>query len=445
MATTTYEPIATVTASNSTTPTLTFTSISSAYTDLVVVGQFGWQTSDDYLRITFNGDTTQTNYSMTNVRGDGSAAASGRYSGSLGRYDVTAHPGTNGSLNTIVQINVMNYANNNTFKSWLVRHNAASIGTLAAVGLWRDTNTITSITLSEADGGNFLSGSTFTLYGIANAALGAPKATGGTITYDSTYFYHTFGASGTFTPQQNLTDVDYLVIAGGGGGGDGNANTGGGGAGGLRSTVDVTGGGGTLESKISLASGTGYTVTVGAGGVGNSNGVDSSISGSGLTTITSVGGGKTATLGGSGGGARYDGGSTGYGAGTANQGYRGGGASATTSPYGSGGGGGAGGVGGDRNTTTGGAGNGGTGVAIPSIANITGTGVATFYAGGGSGSAEAGVAGTTNGGGGVGSVTVNVRAGDGVTNTGGGGGASSGGSALPGNGGSGIVVIRYAK
>lgn len=164
----TYTPIATGTASNSSTASITFNSLGS-YTDIVIVGQFGWQTADDYLRITFNGDTTQTNYSMTNVRGDGTAAASGRYSGTTGRYDVTAHPGTNGSLNTIVQINVMNCSNSSTYKSWLVRHNAASIGTLAAVGLWQNTNAITSLTLSEADGGNFLSGSTFTLYGITAA------------------------------------------------------------------------------------------------------------------------------------------------------------------------------------------------------------------------------------------------------------------------------------
>ena len=49
--------------------------------------------------------------------------------------------------------------------------------------------------------------------------------------------------------------VDYLVVAGGGGGGResyNNGSGGGGGAGGLRSTVDNTGGGGTLESKLTL-------------------------------------------------------------------------------------------------------------------------------------------------------------------------------------------------
>jgi hypothetical protein len=57
--------------------------------------------------------------------------------------------------------------------------------------------------------------------------------------------------------------VDYLVVAGGGSGGG--IVAGGGGAGGLRSTVTATGGGGTLETSATVASGTTYTITVGAG------------------------------------------------------------------------------------------------------------------------------------------------------------------------------------
>ena len=60
--------------------------------------------------------------------------------------------------------------------------------------------------------------------------------------------------------------VDYLVVAGAGGGGGGSG--GGGGAGGLRSTVGATGGGGSLESALSLTLNEIYTVTVGAGGAG---------------------------------------------------------------------------------------------------------------------------------------------------------------------------------
>jgi hypothetical protein len=38
----------------------------------------------------------------------------------------------------------------------------------------------------------------------------------------------------------------------------------------LRSTVTATGGGGSLETALSLTAGTSYTATVGAGGAGGS-------------------------------------------------------------------------------------------------------------------------------------------------------------------------------
>jgi hypothetical protein len=96
--------------------------------------------------------------------------------------------------------------------------------------------------------------------------------------------------------------VEYLVVAGGGGGG---RYGGGGGAGGLLYATDS-----------SLTLGITYTITVGNGGtVGQSapggQGGNSSISGSGFTTVTAIGGGGgaagdmsgSAGNGGSGGGA----------------------------------------------------------------------------------------------------------------------------------------------
>ena len=465
MATTTYEPIQTQTLSSSA-GSVTFTSIPQTYTDLVLVSSMRATASGNQeFTLRLNSDTG-SNYSYTRVAGDGSSAFSDR--GTNRTYiDMGYMPGSNSSSGVfgINNLSIMNYANTTTNKTLLYRWNdAGAVNAYAAaeVGLWRSTSAITSITL--ATGGNLEAGSTFTLYGIANAAIGAPKATGGIITYDNTYYYHTFGASGTFTPQQSLTNVDYLVIAGGGGGGSQyqrDEGAGGGGAGGLRSTVDVTGGGGTLESKISLNSGTAYTITVGAGGAGGgaggygqtgSNGANSSIAGTGLTTITSTAGGGggnadngTANSGGSGGGAGAYNKAT-QGSGTANQGYAGG--NTTSSGHGAGGGG-AGAVG--TNGISGGAG--GTGVAIPSIANVTGTGVVTYYAGGGGGGGNAsspnqavGPAGVGGGGaGGVGGASASGS--NAVTNTGGGGGGAGASSSQTygGNGGSGVVIIRYLK
>ena len=85
--------------------------------------------------------------------------------------------------------------------------------------------------------------------------------------------------------------ASYLVIAGGGGGGNYSNPGGGGGAGGYRTSVtgQSSGGGGSAESAITLTVGTVYTATVGSGGAASVSGTDSSFSGSGITTITSVG------------------------------------------------------------------------------------------------------------------------------------------------------------
>jgi hypothetical protein len=59
----------------------------------------------------------------------------------------------------------------------------------------------------------------------------------------------------------------------------------------------LSGGGGSSETSLALVQGTTYTITVGSGGAGatsgsvkGSSGLDSLISGTGITTITSTGG-----------------------------------------------------------------------------------------------------------------------------------------------------------
>jgi len=242
--------------------------------------------------------------------------------------------------------------------------------------------------------------------------------------------------------------VDFLVVAGGGSGGSGTGfgGTGGGGAGGYRNSysTETSGGGGSSEAVLTFNIGTVYTVTVGGGASSSTTqGTASSISGTGITTISSTGGGRGTGgsspagfsglySGGSGGGGNADNNPAGSGSGTANQGFSGG-----TNPSGlegGAGGGGAGAVGSNGSTATGGAG----GVGLSS--SITGSGV--FRAGGGGGSVSVGTAGAGgNGGGGAGATGSDpMPAGTaGTTNTGGGGGGSRG---TGGAGGSGVVILR---
>ena len=231
-----------------------------------------------------------------------------------------------------------------------------------------------------------------------------------------------------------IYSVEYLVVAGGGGGGK--AKAAGGGAGGLLTSTFL------LEPSIV------YTVTVGSGGPGSTSGVvdgsqgqNSVVSGTGLSTVTAIAGGgggsdaeNTSTLdGGSGGGAAGGGNETQFGTGTVGQGNNGG-QGVTGAQAGGGGGGGASAVGVDAVGTVGGNGGNGTASSI--------TGASETYAGGGGGAHE--TAASTQGSGGAGGGGAGVRASNGtagLANTGGGGGGTHSGTA-GGAGGSGVVILR---
>ena len=237
--------------------------------------------------------------------------------------------------------------------------------------------------------------------------------------------------------------VDFLVIAGGGG--TSGSGGGGGGAGGYRNSysTETSGAGSSSEASLTFQADVVYTITVGAGGGENTPGVNSSIAGSNIATITSTGGGKGGSFGQGGASGGSGGGGHGRpanvnksgGAGTANQGNSGGSAqSGNESVQGGGGGGGANGTGGTGNQSTSGAG--GAGLA----SSITGSSVTR--GGGGSGGGESvsiGAAGS--GGGGLGRVyPLSSPSADAVANTGGGGGGVYTNPA--GSGGKGVVILR---
>ena len=167
--TATYDCIATTTL-GSNTASVTFSSISGTYTDLFLLVVFGTSTSD-YLKLTFNSDTTMSNDSGTYLSGSGSSASSGRYtSTSSPEYWLGgAISADTNAYGTIAKININNYSNTTTYKTVIARLDRASStgGTAGVVGLWRNTAAITSLTLSVVNGAyNLVSGSTFSLYGI---------------------------------------------------------------------------------------------------------------------------------------------------------------------------------------------------------------------------------------------------------------------------------------
>jgi hypothetical protein len=421
---------------NASAASVTFANIpQSGYTDLKVVASLRRDSSSGSggFQIRLNGDSG-SNYSARSLYGNGASAGSftstgtSMYVGEVGNSTDTANTFPS------AEFYVPNYLSG-TAKSVssdsVTENNATTAFAVLTAGLWTGTAAINSVQILPSGSGSFVQYSTFSLYGLA--AVGttpviAPKASGGNIDNDGTYWYHTFLTTGAFVPSQSLS-CDVLVVAGGGG--SGRDQGGGGGAGGL-----------LPFTSQALTAATSYTATVGAGGAGSvgSQGSDGSDSQFAALTLVKGGGGggqftysNNGRTGGSGGGGGFSGGSA-----TSGQGNAGG-------NYGSSGGGGGGGKGGaggnaDPNPGAGGAGTN----TYSSWASATATGVSGYYAGGGGGGREntggpGGAAGSGGGGAGAGSGAATA----GTTNTGGGGGGGLISSSVGLAGGSGIVIIRY--
>jgi hypothetical protein len=426
-------------------PSVTFNlSGITGYTDLVIVTNTGNGSADKAILVQVGNGSIDTgsNYSTTFLYGNGTSPVSGRLSNQTSMVASRTASGLTGNGSIILQ----NYSNTTTFKTMLSRGNNADGLVVAYVGLWRSTAAITTIKLSDESANNFAVGSTFTIYGIANwTGDVTPKATGGYVYSDATYYYHVFKSNGTFTALQSLS-AEWLVIAGGGSGGGGNTTFGRGAGGG--------GAGGMLFSSGTITSGS-YATTIGAGGSSQSgNGVNGNPgTSSSFNAISATGGGggrATSTAGseingGSGGGGHLD-----YQGGTGVSGQGNAGGYAPSGPYAGGGGGGKGAAGSAAGSPSAGYGGaGGAGInTYSSWASVTSTGVSGFYAGGGGGGGTNNVGGAAgSGGGGAGGGENTNPASAGVINTGGGGGGGAWGS--QGNvgfaGGSGIVIVRYAK
>lgn len=168
----TYEAIATQTLSSSA-ATVTFSSITGTYTDLVLVGSVYGTTNDVGLNMQFNGDTGN-NYSGTLLRGTGSTAYSNRQSNInfINLFGYTYGTGSTNGIYAPVNCSINNYSNSTTYKTTLTRsfdqRNDGGGEVYANVGLWRSTSAITSISLALTSG-NIATDSTFTLYGIKAA------------------------------------------------------------------------------------------------------------------------------------------------------------------------------------------------------------------------------------------------------------------------------------
>jgi hypothetical protein len=169
----TYTPIATTTLAT-VEQTVTFNSFA-GYTDLMIVGAVKNTGGSPYVvswgGIRFNGDTTGTNYSTTDMGGFNGPIPGAGSSRSVGnaQASINAFRSDNNYFGTFT-VHIPNYATTTTYKQAI----GISAGTInfafQGVGLWKNTAAITSLTFVAEDvSAKFAIGTTFTLYGILAA------------------------------------------------------------------------------------------------------------------------------------------------------------------------------------------------------------------------------------------------------------------------------------
>lgn len=167
----TYTPIATTTLSSNV-ASYTFSSISQAYTDLVLVSSnvTGSTFDQNYAFQVGNGSVdTGNNYCQVGFFGNGATSTPSWNQTSTNKANISYAVG----LDTIGigVTNIMNYSNATTYKPILTRDGGLG-GTYNAsegiISIWRSTSAINTIKIFST--GNLLyTGSTFTLYGIKAA------------------------------------------------------------------------------------------------------------------------------------------------------------------------------------------------------------------------------------------------------------------------------------
>ena len=159
----------------SNTASITFSSIPGTYTDLTL--RVSARSDDagqmDYLQTRFNSDSA-TNYSNTWLRGNGSVAASGRTTSSSYIQFLYSTNASGSVANTYgnSEIYIPSYTasqNKPIFHFGVKEENATQTFMGAQAGLWRNTDAITSITITPVFGTTWLATSSFYLYGIKNS------------------------------------------------------------------------------------------------------------------------------------------------------------------------------------------------------------------------------------------------------------------------------------
>ena len=172
----TMTQLAQVTISAGGTTSITFSGISGAYSNLLLMGQLGvasTNTADRFLQVCMNGDSTAAHY-MYGSHYDNAASSSGYSAGSTSDSKMIIaellRTGSGAADATALTIWLHNYAGT-TFNKQVhgseIDFYPASGGWIDYYGVWLSTAAIISLVFSITTGAAFAGGSVLTLYGIA--------------------------------------------------------------------------------------------------------------------------------------------------------------------------------------------------------------------------------------------------------------------------------------
>jgi len=180
LSSTAFESIATTTVGSGGSSSITFSSIPSTYTHLqikYIARDDRSGSSGDYLKITFNSDTS-ANYSTHMLYATGAAVGATADTSvsnmAIGRVPTAGH---NASIFGVGVLDLLDYANTNKYKTvrLLSGYDTNNTGSEPGYlpfnsGSWRSTSAVSTITIAPNVGSNFVQYSHFALYGIKGAA-----------------------------------------------------------------------------------------------------------------------------------------------------------------------------------------------------------------------------------------------------------------------------------
>jgi hypothetical protein len=166
MPTPTYTPMANITLGSSA-ASVTFSSISQAYRDLVLVFSVVRTAGTTAAVVRLNGDSTSGTYQNIRAGGDGTTASSDTFN-DINFFSPTPGFSSTGTVPSTSIWNFMDYSATDKHKTVLSRTNISNLGTAMHAGRWGNTSAITSITITTLGNPNWDAGSSFALYGIAS-------------------------------------------------------------------------------------------------------------------------------------------------------------------------------------------------------------------------------------------------------------------------------------